>query len=138
MNGRKIGTFRAGEPTNAANKTLVSGCQAKLGRRITVIRRRSNGVNRHTRTVRGSCGSHIAGVLEEALDEIGGKARLIKMDRNGRRSNPSQKVNAKKPFDDAHEINCAVLGQQTTEQSFNRGIFGEIYEVINVETKGER
>ena len=47
-------------------------------------------------------------------------------------------MNAKKPFDDSHEINFAALGQQTTEQSFNGGIFGEIYEVVNVETTGER
>ncbi len=76
--------------------------------------------------------------MEEALDEIGGKARLIEMNRNGRRSNPPQKMNAKKPFVDAHEINFAALGQQTTEQSFNGGIFREIYEAVNVETKGER
>jgi hypothetical protein len=138
VNGGKIGTCRAGEPTDAADKTLVSGCPAKLGRRIIVISRGSNGVNRHARTVRCSRESHIAGVLEEALDKIGGKARLIEMDRNGHRSNPPQKMNAKKPFDDSHEINFAALGQQTTEQSFNGGIFGEIYEVVNVETTGER
>ncbi len=47
-------------------------------------------------------------------------------------------MNATKPFDDSREINLAALGQQTTGQSFNRGIFGEIYEVVNVETEGER
>ncbi len=78
------------------------------------------------------------GVLEETLDEIGGKARLIEMDRNGGRSDPPREVNAKKPFDDSHEINLAALGQQTAEQSFNGGIFREIYEVVSVETEGER
>ncbi len=132
VNGGKIGTCRTGDPTDAADKTLVSGCPVKLGRRIIVIRRGSNGVTRHARTVRCSRGSHIAGVLEEALDEIGGKARLIEMDRNGGRSDPPREMNAKKPFDDSHEINLAALGQQTTQQSFNRGIFGEVYEVVNV------
>jgi hypothetical protein len=47
-------------------------------------------------------------------------------------------MNAKKPFDDAHEINFASLGQQTAEQSFNGGIFREVYEVVDVETESER
>jgi hypothetical protein len=63
---------------------------------------------------------------------------LIEMDRNGRRSDPPREMNAKKPFDDSQEINLAALGQQMTEQSFNGGIFGKIYKVVNVETKGER
>ena len=60
------------------------------------------------------------------------------MDRNGGRSDPPQEMNAKKPFDDSQEINLAALGQQTTEQSFNGGIFGKIYKVVNIETEGER
>ena len=63
---------------------------------------------------------------------------MNEMDRNGGRSDPQREMNAKKPFDDSQEINLAALGQQTTEQSFNGGIFGKIYEVLNVETKGER
>ncbi len=94
---------------------------------------------RHRSREQWSCrGSCIAGVLEEALDKIGGKARLIEMDPNGGRSDLPREMNAKKPFDDAHEINFASLGQQVAEQSFNRGIFREVYEVVNVETKGER
>ena len=63
---------------------------------------------------------------------------MNEMDRNGGRSDPQREMNAKKPFDDSQEINLAALGQQTTEQSFNGGIFGKIYEVVNVETEGER
>ena len=40
---------------------------------------------------------------------------LIEMDRNGGRSDPPREMNAKKPFDDSHEINLAALGQQTTQ-----------------------
>ncbi len=63
---------------------------------------------------------------------------MIEMDRNGGRSDPPREMNAKKPFDDTREINLAALGQQTTEQSLNGGIFGEIFKVVNVETEGER
>jgi hypothetical protein len=47
-------------------------------------------------------------------------------------------MNAKKPLHDAHEINFAAFCQQTTEESFNRRILGEVDKVVDIETKGER
>jgi len=137
VNGGKIRTCRAGEPTNTAVKTLVGGCPPKLCRRIVVFRQWSNGVNGHTRTVRSSCGSFIARILEEAFDKIGGEARLIEMDRNGGRRDPPQEMNAKEPLHNTHEIDFALLSQQMAEQSFGGRIFGKVYEVFNVETEGE-
>jgi hypothetical protein len=75
--------------------------------------------------------------LEEAFDKIGGEARLIKIDRNGGRSDWPRKMNAKEPLNNTHEIDFATLRQQTTKQSFDGRIFRKVDEVVNVETEGE-
>jgi hypothetical protein len=85
VDSREIRTRGGGQPTNTADEALVGGCTAKLSRRIILIRRWSNGINGHTRPVRSSRGSLVAGILEETLNKIGSEARLIKMNRNGRR-----------------------------------------------------
>jgi hypothetical protein len=42
------------------------------------------------------------------------------------------------PFNNTHRVHLATLGKKTTEESFNRMIFGEIDKVVNVETKGQQ
>jgi hypothetical protein len=75
--------------------------------------------------------------LEEALNQIGGKTRLIEVNCDQRGSNTPREMNSEEPFDNAHKVDFATFGQKTTEELFDRRVFGEIDEIVNVETKGE-
>jgi hypothetical protein len=74
---------------------------------------------------------------KEALDRIGGKTRLLEVNCNQRGSNTPREMNSKEPFGNAHKVNFATFSQKTTEKLFNCRVFGEIDEIVNVETKGE-
>jgi hypothetical protein len=48
-----------------------------------------------------------------------------------------REMNSEEPFNNAYKVDFATFGQKTTEKLFDSRIFGEIDEIINVETKGE-
>jgi hypothetical protein len=49
---------------------------------------------------------------------------------------PSE-MNSGEPFNNAHKVDFARFGQKMTEKLFDSRVFGEIDEIVNVETKGE-
>jgi hypothetical protein len=46
-------------------------------------------------------------------------------------------MNSDEPFGNAHKVDFATFGQKRTEELFDRRVFREIDEIVNVETKGE-
>jgi hypothetical protein len=60
------------------------------------------------------------------------------MDDDRSRCDAPGKVNTKEPSNNAHEIHLTALGKETTEQSFNRCIFGKVDKIVHVEAKRER
>ncbi len=44
-------------------------------------------------------------------------------------------MDAEEPLDNPHEIHFELFSQQMIEEGFDGRVFGEIDEVINVETK---
>jgi hypothetical protein len=46
-------------------------------------------------------------------------------------------MNSKEPFNNAHKVEFATSGQKMTEKLFDSRVFGEIDEIVNLETKGE-
>jgi hypothetical protein len=67
---------------------------------------------------------------------MGGKTGLTEMNGDRRRGNAPRKVDAKEPIDDTHEVNFAAFQEETTEESFCSRIFGEVNEVLDVQTQG--
>jgi hypothetical protein len=60
------------------------------------------------------------------------------MDGNGRRCDAPREVDAKKPFDNPHEIHFALLTQKVAKQGFDGGILREVDEVVNIKSQRER
>jgi hypothetical protein len=46
-------------------------------------------------------------------------------------------MNSEEPFENAHKVEFATFDQKMTEELFDRRVFGEIDEIVNVEKKGE-
>ena len=67
---------------------------------------------------------------------MGGNTGLTEMNRDHRRGNVPREVDAKEPIDDTHEVNFAAFREKTTEESFCSRIFGEVNEVVDVQTQG--
>ncbi len=59
------------------------------------------------------------------------------MDCNQRGSNTPRERNFEEPFNNAHKVDFATFSQKPTEKLFDSRVFGEIDEIVNVETKGE-
>ncbi len=63
---------------------------------------------------------------------------MVEMDINQGRGDTPQKMNAKEPFNDAHEAYFAMFSKKMAEESLNCGILQEIDKVINIHTEGQR
>ena len=74
----------------------------------------------------------------ELLGEVGCEASLAEMDRERVRSRTPLKMDTKEPLDGAHEINGERLGEKTLEFLLRRIVEGEVNEVIDVKSEGER
>jgi hypothetical protein len=47
-------------------------------------------------------------------------------------------MNTEEQLNNTHKVHLAMLGKKTTQESFNRRIFGEILDkVVDIETKGQ-
>ncbi len=123
VNSCKIGTSGARKPTYATDMALVGSSALKLGRRIIVIGGRSNWINWDSRAIKCSHRSWVVGVLKEALEDVRSKTWLVEMNHHWVGSDTPRKMNAKKPFNNAHKINFAAFSRQVTETRFNGRIF---------------
>jgi hypothetical protein len=76
--------------------------------RVVIFSERGNCINRETQSIRYSHSSGVACVTEEAFNQVGCKAQLVEMYCHHRRCDALRKMNAKKPFDNAHKFHFAA------------------------------
>jgi hypothetical protein len=70
--------------------------------------------------------------LKETFNKVDHKARLIEMNGDRIRSNPSREMDTQKPFNNTHEINLTAFTEEVTEESLNVWVFREINKVVNI------
>jgi hypothetical protein len=83
----------------------------------------SIGANWYPGTVWSCCRSLIAVGEKEAINKVGSKTRLIKVNSHQQRSNTPQEMDAQDSVDNLCERNLAPFSKKATKESLNSGVF---------------
>ena len=112
MNCYEVRTSGMSKPTYTSYQIVICLFSTLESRRVVILRRRSNGVNRNTGPVRSRRRSLVAVGERENLDQIRRKTGLSEVDGYLRSRNLPREMHTKEPVDNSHEVNLTPLSKR--------------------------